>query len=148
MATQSGRKLSRHETLLADGGVNDGYYSMYLPVIATLGAGVVNTTKQLYIPLALDARIVSIEATCDTQTGNVTVDLWNEAGTPASILSTIATSTTALTPVAGVVTDGTIEYAQGALFSIRCTTVASTGAATNVRIVVGFKNARANQVSA
>ncbi|MDE1867654.1 MAG: hypothetical protein KGI08_08110 [Thaumarchaeota archaeon] len=148
MATQTGRKLSEHEPLLADGGVNDNYFVMTVPVIASLGAGVANTTIQEYFHLPIDAKIVSVEASTDTQTGNVTVDVWNQAGTPATILGTVATCAAALTPVAGVVSAPTTEYATGSLFSIRCTTVASTGAATNVRISLGLKNAKANVASA
>lgn len=148
MATQTGRKLSQHEPVLVDGGVNDSYYVFNVPLIASLGAGVVNTTIQDYFILPLDAKIVSIEAATETQTGNVTVDVWNQAGTPATILTTVATCATALTPVAAVIASPTTEYAQGALFSIRCTTVASTGAATNVRIALGLKNAKANVASA
>ncbi|MHB8544797.1 MAG: hypothetical protein ACYC9S_12485 [Leptospirales bacterium] len=148
MATQTGRKLSEHDPLLMDGGVNDNYYFVHLTAIATLGAGVANTTKQLFFHLPTEAKIVAVEASTDTQTGNVTVDIFNEAGTPASILSTVATCATALTPVSGVVSAPTTEYAVGSLFSIRCTTVATTGAATNVRIAVGFKNAKANVASA
>ena len=148
MATNTGRKLSEHEIVLRDGGVNDSYFVMTVPVIASLGAGVVNTTIQEYFHLPLDAKIISVEASTDTQTGNVTVDLWNQAGTPATILSAVATCATALTPVAGTVSAPTTEYAAGSLFSVRCTTVASTGAATNVRISIALKNARANVASA
>ena len=148
MATQTGRKLSEHDPLLMDGGVNDSYYAMHLPVLSSLGAGVANTTIQEYFLLPAEAKIVNVYAVCDTQTGNVTVDLWNQAGTPATILSAVATCATALTPVAGTVSAPTTEYAAGSLFSVRCTTVASTGAATNVRIFIVLKNAKANVPSA
>lgn len=146
--TTSPVKLSDFSTGPAEGGVIDSYFVMDLPVVASMGAGVVNTTKQAYVTLPIDARIVSVQAMDDTQTGNVTVDIWNEAGTPATILGTVATLATALTSYAGVVSAPSTEYTQGSIFSLRCTTVASTGASTNLRVFLGLKSARGNVKSA
>lgn len=142
------KKLSDYEMVLKDGGTNDSYYSIDFPLVASMGAGVLNTAKQGYIVLPGDVQIISVEGITETQTGNVTFDVWNEAGTPATILSTVGTDTAALTAAAGTVSSPTTTYAQGSIFSLRCTTVASTGAATNLHVSLLVKNARGNQASA
>lgn len=140
--TTSAVKLGHVTPALAEGGVNDSYYVIPLAPVASMGAGVANTTKQAFFTLPFDARIINIQVLDDANTGNVTADIFNEAGTPATILAAPATIVSAATSYSATPTDATVEYAAGSIFSLRCTTVASTGACTNLRVYIGLKNAR------
>jgi len=104
------------------------------PVVASVADGVVITTIQetLYGP-PRPFRVRSAAASIDTITGAATFDVYNSAGTPATILAAPKAFGAAKAQVVGVLADPSAVYAAGAYFTIRVTTAASTGALTNVR---------------
>lgn len=104
------------------------------PVVASVADGVVITTVQetLYGP-PRPFRVRSAAASIDTITGAATFDVYNSAGTQATILAAPKAFGAAKAQVVGVLADPSTVYAAGAYFTIRVTTAASTGALTNVR---------------
>lgn len=104
------------------------------PTVASVADGVAITTVQetLYGP-PRPFRVRSAAASPDTITGAATFDVYNSAGTPATILAAPKAFGTAKTQVVGVLAAPATVYAAGAYFTIRVTTAASSGALTNVR---------------
>lgn len=146
--TATSKNISDSEIALKDGAANDAYSVIDFSTIASLGAGVLITTKQAYFILPIDAKIVTVHGWCDTETGVSTFDVYDEAGTPATILSAPVSLTTQATQYAGTVASPSTQYSEGHVFSLRATTVASTGALTNLRVSLGIKSCKANVVSA
>lgn len=104
------------------------------PTVASVADGVAITTVQetLYGP-PRPFRVRSAAASPDTITGAATFDVYNSAGTPATILAAPKSFGVAKAQVAGVLAAPSTVYAAGSYFTIRVTTAASTGALTNVR---------------
>lgn len=104
------------------------------PEVAAVADGVAITTVQatLYGP-PRPFRVRGAAASIDTITGAATFDVYNSAGTPATILAAPKAFGTAGTQVVGVVASPSTVYAAGSYFTIRVTTAASTGALTNIR---------------
>jgi hypothetical protein len=111
------------------------------PVISTVGAGVVISTIQgakIYGPPGSAFRLRGVSAVAGTVTGAATFDLYNSAGSPATVLSAPKAFGAANVPAAGVVADPTIVYAAGAYFTFRVATAADTGALADVQVQLEF----------
>lgn len=104
------------------------------PEVAAVADGVAITTIQatLYGP-PRPFRVRGAVASIDTITGAATFDVYNSAGTPATILAAPKAFGSAKAQVVGVLAAPSTVYAAGSYFTIRVTTAASTGALTNVR---------------
>lgn len=104
------------------------------PVVDSVGAGVALTAIQSRLHINVPHRVRKVYAAASAVTGASTFDVYDDAGTPASILSAPATTGAADAQVAGALA-ATVDKKQRAagMYTLRATTAASTGALTNLQ---------------
>ena len=141
-------KTHTPRTLSFDNGSSEGF-----DTVATVGAGVANTVIQSTFPLPQRAKIFKVVATFATGTGALAFNIvaGTVAETGVGLTDTVALPGTTVFAGDQVVTNAALVpqvfapanydviYETGQLLTLRLTTVATTGAATNVKVLVFLK---------
>ncbi len=109
---------------------------------ASVGSGQAVGTVQTMIPIPEDCTLtkVKVMVTSIGSGGTHQVDIYDNQGTPASVLTGPITVAASGTVYSGTISGTTKSLNEDDFLSLRCITPASTGAFTEVNVVLYFKD--------
>lgn len=127
---------------LADGAISNSKLANRYFYIAlemgkeSIGASEVITNYQDAVVCPVAGTIESVKFVCSAVSGTCTADVYLESTTPASILSSQVSITSALTALSGAVS--TTNIGVGNVLTLRATSDAS-GSISNLKVVIAVK---------